>query len=78
MPNSDPLTVRVELLEWDIELRLGSLLLDAVNSFEGDPTLLLGYLRLAYGSGYQAALTDQPRGRLFRDHGFPVPKRVQR
>lgn len=72
---ADPLTIRMQLLELDIELRLGTMLLDAITWFEGDQHLLLGCLRFAYSSGYRDALLDQPRGQLFRDHGFPLPKR---
>jgi len=78
MPTNDPLTIRAEMLELDIELRLGTLLLEAVSWFDGEPTLLLAYLRLAYGSGYRDALIDQPRGQVFREHGFPVSKRESR
>jgi hypothetical protein len=78
MPSDDPLTIRVQLIELDIDLRLGVGLFEAVASSRGDEALMLGYLRFAYGAGYRDALIDQPRGQLFRDHGFPVPKRKPR
>ena len=71
----EPLTVRILLLELDIELRLGMLLLDALAHAPGNEQYVAGMLRFAYGSGYQDALTDTPRGKLYRDHDFPIPKR---
>jgi hypothetical protein len=74
----EPLTIRIEQLELDIELRLGTTLLDALACVDANPALVLSYLRYAYGTGYSDALIDQPRGKLFRDHGFSVPKRKPR
>jgi hypothetical protein len=66
-----------ELLNLDIDLRIG---VDAwaevwAGTFQRSDELLFALLRFAYGRGYHDALTEPVRGKLCRDHGFPVPSR---
>lgn len=72
---SDSLRLRVQVLELDLDLRLGTALLDALAWAPCDEDYVAAMLRFAYGRGYQDALLESPRGKLYLDHGIPVPKR---
>ena len=62
----------LQLLELDIDARILGVWLDAWEiGWDGENAGPL--LRLAYGTGYRDALTEQPRGKLYRDHGVSVP-----
>jgi hypothetical protein len=70
------LPTSLELLELDIDLRLGAEACSVAD--EIDPSnmpLLWASWRLAFGLGYVAALTEDQRGKLLRDHALPIPPR---
>ena len=64
-------------LDLDIDLRIGVDVWEDVwaSPEETDDTLLASLLRFVYARGYNDALVEPQRGQLFRDHGFPVPRR---
>ncbi len=70
----DSLRLRVQVLELDLDLRLGAAMLDALAWAPCDEDYVAAMLRFAYGRGYEDALLELPRGKLYRDHGIPVPK----
>ena len=69
---------RQALLEFDIELRLHDVLTWALEDGIANGAVLVGFLRLAYVTGYSDALGEPRRGELFRTHGYEVPARVRR
>jgi hypothetical protein len=64
-----------QLLDMDIDVRLVDVWPEAWRSGEWGSAHAAAVLRLAYGRGYDDALTEAIRGRLCRDHGFAVPSR---
>jgi hypothetical protein len=64
-----------DLLELDLDTRLVEVWLQVWERDEWAVGEIGSLLRLAYGRGYCDALTEPERGRLCRDHGFPVPIR---
>jgi hypothetical protein len=68
---------REQLLSLDIDLRLTDLWLSIWEIEDWDFDIVGAVVRMAYGCGYRDALTDDPPGKLYRDHGFGVPQRAQ-
>lgn len=65
-----------DLLHLDIDVRIGvDVWVQLWEAEEWDDDVLGAALRFAYGLGYYDALTESPRGKLCRDHGFPIPVR---
>jgi hypothetical protein len=64
-----------DLLELDIDLRLGTEVWLEVELGEWTLARVGALLRFAYGRGYCDALTEAEPGKLCRDHGFVVPRR---
>lgn len=64
-----------QLLQLDIDVRLGADFWVTWWSAEDESDVLAALARSAYGSGYLDALTEASRGQLCRDHGYPVPFR---
>jgi len=71
-----PVQTLVERAEFEIDIRLHSLLIEALQ-LRGRWTSpeIAGYLRLAYTAGYQDGLQEEPQGRLFLELGLQVPGR---
>ena len=67
-----------ELLEFEIELRLRDVLTWALADGISNDAVLVGFLRLAYVTGYSDALVEPTRGELFRAHGYEVPTKRPR
>jgi len=65
----------VDLLQVDIDLRLGADFWESWWSAEAECEVLTVLARCAYGRGYTDALTEETRGELCRRHGLPVPRR---
>ena len=66
-----PTPSSTDLLELDIDARLGEIWLEAWKGADVDGIGSL--LRFAYGRGYCDALIEPERGRLCRDHGLLIP-----
>ena len=66
---------RIELLELDIDLRLGELWSEALATDEWSLEVVAALMRAAYGKGYCDALTEDEPGSLCREHGYIVPTR---
>jgi hypothetical protein len=64
----------VERAKLELDLRLAVVMVEALE-LKGRWTKpqVAAFLRLAYASGYQDALKEKERGRLFRELGLPVP-----
>lgn len=69
---------REELLELDLDMRLHSIVLQILGMDELDDWVVAAFLRLAYGAGYEDALSEPCRGQLLRDHGYRVPSKRRR
>ncbi|MGZ4391985.1 MAG: hypothetical protein ACXVRK_07705 [Gaiellaceae bacterium] len=63
-----------ERLASDVDLRLIDLWSDLWCLGEPTGEVLGAAVRMAYGYGYRDGLTERPRGKLYRDHGYPVPR----
>jgi hypothetical protein len=59
----------------EIDTRLHELLVDALGLERWTSEAVAAFLRLAYATGYQAALQETGRGQLYRDLQLPIPER---
>jgi hypothetical protein len=66
---------RDDALHADIDARLADAWLGFWEVSEWDPARASAFLRWSYAQGYADSLTEPRRGKLFRDHGLPAPKR---
>jgi hypothetical protein len=73
--NQDDAELRDRLLALDVDCRLLFLWLNLWGDDEWDLDSVASYARFAYWQGYADSLTEARRGSLYRDHGYPVPKR---
>ncbi len=65
-------------IELEVNLRLRELLINFVAAESWTEEFATPYLRLAYATGYQDALSEACRGQMFPDLGLPVPRRAGR
>lgn len=68
--------LRIADLEIDIDTRLAALWAETADVDEWNLETAAAYMRAAYGAGYTAALTEDVPGRLCREHGYEVPRRI--
>ena len=66
---------RQELMDLDIDLRLTWLWHAIWTVPDLDLEFVASCVRFAYGAGYFDALTEEVRGKLYREHAYDVPKR---
>ena len=64
-----------EEVELDIDLRIIQVWSAFWATDEWGIESVAAFLRWAYGQGYHDCLSEATRGKLFRDHGYPIPRR---
>jgi hypothetical protein len=70
-----PEVSRQQLLELDIDVRLAALWREAESvDLEWSLERVASYLRAAYARGYDDALSEDVRGAMCLEHGYPVPQ----
>lgn len=70
-----PEVSRQELLELDIDVRLAALWREAESvDLEWRLGRVATYIRAAYAKGYTDALSEDVRGTMCLEHGYPVPQ----
>jgi len=63
---------RLEALNADIDMRMWELVVEILNCEDLDHSVVLAYMRAAYGKGYSDAINDE--GKLIKDHYLKIPK----
>jgi hypothetical protein len=62
-----------DLLNLDLDARLADLWVLIWRIDASADEILAAALRMAYGMGYRDALIEQPRAKLYLDHGYRPP-----